>query len=316
MMNKIAILIHFDSLGEVYRFPMQFKDPSFFQAMDRFLEFSNQDKFPYSIYFIGKDLRNKMHAEKVKQWSEMGHEIGNHSWSHREDLSLLPKTEVHRQISKTHEIIASITGIEPKGFAGPGWTHSSDIYNTLISLNYSYDVSVFPSWIFFLQYLFWTVNFIGTHKHKRFLLRGKDIIKSISSPSHPFIYYGNSAKKKLYILPLPVTRTRIICFHSMGYMFGWKMHNKIVQQALQNSESFYYVMHISDFLGTEDIRGRQAPRGMPRLSISIEKKRKNFERILEIFRKNDKKIVTAHDLAQSYFYRKTIKSNNKLISNK
>ena len=315
-MNKIAILIHFDSLGEVYRFPMQFKDPSFFQAMDRFLEFSNQDKFPYSIYFIGKDLRNKMHAEKVKQWSEMGHEIGNHSWSHREDLSLLPKTEVYKQISKTHEIITSITGIEPKGFAGPGWTHSNDIYNTLISLNYSYDVSVFPSWMFFLQYLFWTVNFIGTYKHKRFLLRGTDIIKSISSSSHPSIYYGNSTEKKLYILPLPVTRTRIICFHSMGYMFGWQTHCKLVQQALQNSKTFYYVMHIGDLLGIEDISGNQAPRGMPRLSIPIEEKKKNFERVLDIFRKNKKKIVTAHDLAKNYFNTKITDFNNEIINKK
>ena len=76
--SPIAIDINFDSLNENLGFPSAFKDPSFFEVFDNFLYFSDKYNFKYSIYIIGKDLENPELKARVKDWSQAGHEIGNH----------------------------------------------------------------------------------------------------------------------------------------------------------------------------------------------------------------------------------------------
>lgn len=300
-MNKIAIGIHFDSLGELYNFPNNYCDPTFFAVMDRFLEFSNRRKFHYTIYLIGKDLKNEANAAQVKKCAEMGHEIGSHSWSHHVDLSLLPDEEIRDQIYRAHEIIYRTNGLEPKGFAGPGWAYSENIYNTLISLGYIYDTSVFSSWVMIPQYIFWVLNYLGSHKFKRFFRRRRDVLKSILAPREPFIYKGINGTGRLYILPIPITRARIACWHSLGYILGWETHFKLVRQALKTSKAFYYIMHAGDMVTPSDLTNQYVSRFMPRSNTSIEEKKKNFERVLDIFEENGKKIVTTKELAKSYF---------------
>ena len=81
MNDPIAININFDSLNENLGFPKSYRDPSFFEVFDRFLEFSNEFNFKYSIYIIGKDLENPEINSRVKAWSQAGHEIGNPKFS-------------------------------------------------------------------------------------------------------------------------------------------------------------------------------------------------------------------------------------------
>jgi|APSaa5957512535_1039671.scaffolds.fasta_scaffold22436_1 hypothetical protein len=302
-MNKIAIGIHFDSLGEAYNFPENFQDPSFFKIMDRFLEFSSRRKFQYTIYVIGKDLENEANAAQVRKWAAMGHEIGSHSWSHHVDLSLLTKEEVYEQVYKAHEIITRTTGVEPKGFVAPGWAYSDDVYNSLISLNYKYDTSVFSSWVMIPQYFFWIVNFIGSPKFKRFFRRGADVMKSVFAPKDPFVYHEANGNGNLYVLPIPITKARIACWHSLGFVLGWKIHFKLLRQSLKESKAFYYTMHAGDMIAPSDLNNETFSRRMPRSKVSIEEKKQMFERVLDIFEENGMEIVTCHELAKDTFSR-------------
>ncbi len=300
-MSKVAINIHFDSLGEACNYPENFHDPSFFKVMDRFLEFSDRRKFRYTIYVIGKDLKNEANARQVRRWADMGHEIGNHSWSHHVDLSLLTKEEIHRQIYKAHEIITRTTGIEPKGFVAPGWAYSDNVYDSLISLNYMYDTSVFSSWVMIPQYLFWIINFIGSPKFKRFFRRGKDLTKSVFAHRDPFIYNEANGKGNLYVLPIPITKTGIACFHSLGFILGWKTLFKLLRQSLKESKAFYYTMHAGDLVAPSDLNNESFSRKMPRAKVSIEKKEQMFERVLDILEESGREIVTGHELAMDVF---------------
>jgi peptidoglycan-N-acetylglucosamine deacetylase len=300
-MNKIAIGIHFDSLGEAYNFPENFQDPSFFNIMDRFLEISSRREFRYTIYVIGKDLENKANASQVKKWVEMGHEIGSHSWSHPVDLSLLTKEEIHEEIYKAHEIITRTTGVAPKGFAAPGWAYSDDVYDSLISLNYLYDASVFSSWVMIPLYLFWLVNFRGSHKFKRFFRRGPDAIKSVFAPKDPFIYHETNGDGSLYILPTPITKTRIACWHSLGFVLGWNAHFKLLRQSIKESKAFYYTMHACDMIAPSDLNNEFLSSRTPRTKVSIEDKKQMFEHVLDIFEENGKQIVTIQELAGEVF---------------
>ena len=148
-MKYAAININFDSLSEMYGFPKGYRDPSFFEISKRFFSLSEKYGFKYSIYVIGKDLEEDQHARAVKEWSDRGHEIGNHSWSHPLNLGALPPDDIRRQVRSAHEIIARVTGRAPRGFIAPGWSTSKELVKALIEMDYVYDTSTFPSWVLY-----------------------------------------------------------------------------------------------------------------------------------------------------------------------
>ena len=139
----LAININFDSLNEAFGFPKNFKDPSYFHIFDRMKNIADKLGIKFSIYIIGKDLLHKEVAARVREWSNEGHEIGNHSWSHLINLTSLNKQEIYNEIYYSHDIINRITGIEPKGFISNCWSTSKDVVSNLIKLNYTYDTSFF-----------------------------------------------------------------------------------------------------------------------------------------------------------------------------
>ena len=145
----IAININFDSLNQAYGFPEGFRDPSFFEGMDRFLEIANHYQAPLSIFVIGRDLQNPEIYARVRDWSNAGHEIGNHSWAHPVNLGRLAPEKIHDEVFRTHELITNCTGKEPTGFIAPAWSTSKTLVNTLIDLGYLYDTSLFPSMILY-----------------------------------------------------------------------------------------------------------------------------------------------------------------------
>src|ERR1700730_10861303 len=121
MTNPISISINFDTLNEAYGFPPGYRDPSFFAAFDRIAELAARYAFPLSIYMIGRDLEHPDHAARVKDCAAMGHEIGNHTWSHHFNIGSLPKDMIRSEIARAHDRIAEVTGIEPVGFICPAW---------------------------------------------------------------------------------------------------------------------------------------------------------------------------------------------------
>ena len=108
-MQFAAVSVNFDSLGEAYGFPENFRDPTFFEISERLLSLSRKYDFPYTIFVIGKDLEKPENRERVGQWAREGHEIGNHSWSHPLNLGALPPARVREEgISASMWVCGSI----------------------------------------------------------------------------------------------------------------------------------------------------------------------------------------------------------------
>lgn len=69
-----------------------------------------------TFFMLGENVsRNK---EIVKRIFDSGHEIGNHSFSHRQ-LTLLSDEEIEREISNTDQEIRKITGVTPSYIRPP-----------------------------------------------------------------------------------------------------------------------------------------------------------------------------------------------------
>lgn len=141
MSEKTCFNINFDSLGSfLFEKNKDFSDPTFFQIADRFFELSNKYGFKYTIFVIGKDLEDTKIAQRVREWSKQGHEIGNHSYSHRLNLGHLAYGELEDEVVRSHEIISRICQKEPRGFIAPAWATSPDLIDILIKHNYLQDL--------------------------------------------------------------------------------------------------------------------------------------------------------------------------------
>lgn len=82
----------------------------------RLLEMLAKEDVPATFFLIGQNV--EMYPNIVKAIAKAGHEIGNHSYNHR-DLTTLSQEEMVNEITKTDQAIENITGKRPKYFRPP-----------------------------------------------------------------------------------------------------------------------------------------------------------------------------------------------------
>jgi peptidoglycan-N-acetylglucosamine deacetylase len=100
---------------------------------------------PLTLFAIGRDLARPESAERLAALSRAGHEIGNHTLSHRYDLTLRGRSEIEREVEAGSDAIRAATGVRPSGFRAPGYLMSDELADVLVEQGYAYDSSVFPS---------------------------------------------------------------------------------------------------------------------------------------------------------------------------
>lgn len=76
----------------------------------RLLEMLREAKVRATFLLVGRAARER--PSLVREQIRDGHEVGNHSWSHR-DLSLLSFDDLRRDLERTDEVLAELTGRRP-----------------------------------------------------------------------------------------------------------------------------------------------------------------------------------------------------------
>lgn len=71
----------------------------------------------------------------IKRIIAEGHEIGNHSYSHK-SLKNLPDSEILDEVTKTENVLENIAGIRPKVFRTPGGYWEGHMVELIRSLGY------------------------------------------------------------------------------------------------------------------------------------------------------------------------------------
>ncbi|MEH1168759.1 polysaccharide deacetylase family protein [Micromonospora sp. CPCC 205539] len=69
-----------------------------------------QHRVPATFFLVGAQARR--HADVIRD-RLTGHEVGNHSWAHR-DLARLNAAEAYDDLSRSHDAIADVTGRPPR----------------------------------------------------------------------------------------------------------------------------------------------------------------------------------------------------------
>jgi peptidoglycan/xylan/chitin deacetylase (PgdA/CDA1 family) len=117
------------------------------KALPRLARLFDDEGVPATFFVIGRDLEGpegEENAERLAELAGRGHELGNHSLSHRYDLTRLDRDTVRREIEGGAQRIADATGVRPVGFRAPGYTIDDAVFEVLRELGVRYDSSVFP----------------------------------------------------------------------------------------------------------------------------------------------------------------------------
>lgn len=97
-----------------------------------------------TFFAVGQDLSAPHAAEAIARLHRSGHEIGNHSFHHRYDLTRRDAATIRQDIEAGSAAIAAVTGEAPRGFRAPGYTVTDALLAEAHALGVRYDSSVFP----------------------------------------------------------------------------------------------------------------------------------------------------------------------------
>lgn len=306
-----ALSLNFDSFSESLGFPSNFNDPCFFSGFDSLLGLLNKYNIKISIYIIGRDLENPEVFSRVRDWSQQGHEIGNHSFSHSMSLGSLSKDTIHTEICRAHELISTCTNQEPVGFISPAWSISGNIIDELLALNYQYDTSFFPSLYLYPMVLKIALNHLTRPDRLREIFGRRDYLVPFQAPVDPFFvdrklrYYKNPSPDRILSLPLPTTsRISLPLWHTIGFILGFRNHSKKLSKLLSKKDSFYYLIHPADFTDANELTN-QYPHTLERINWDIHTKLHFLEDCLAMLASSGRTSCTMSHLASSFLSRRT-----------
>ncbi|MCA9602089.1 MAG: polysaccharide deacetylase family protein [Polyangiales bacterium] len=114
------------------------------RAIPRFRSFFDELEVPATFFVIGRDLERPANVDTVRALHAAGHELANHSYEHRYDLTRGDAESMRSDIARGIDAIAAAIGEHPRGFRAPGYTVNDTLFEVLDSLGVDYDSSVFP----------------------------------------------------------------------------------------------------------------------------------------------------------------------------
>ena len=114
------------------------------QALPILLDLIEQAGARATFFVVGQDAALKSCREFCLLARSRGHEIGNHTFSHRGDLYRLSFADKEREIAACDDVLSSLLGGPIRAFRAPGYYLDRDVLEILMGRGYLYDSSVLP----------------------------------------------------------------------------------------------------------------------------------------------------------------------------
>ena len=119
---------------EEKRIALTFDDGPSAEKTREILSILRENGAKATFFVIGKNAEE--HRDLIREIHDEGHEIGNHTWSHRY-LTKLGKNEIRDEVGKTEEILTEICGEKPRVFRPPGGCWSAESIAPVEEMGYT-----------------------------------------------------------------------------------------------------------------------------------------------------------------------------------
>lgn len=120
-------------------------DPVTRVATERFCALARELGFRGTLFVVGRALEDPAAITAVAQAHAEGHEVANHTFSHRYDLSRETEEVIEDEVARGAAAIEKACGVSPQGFRAPGYLLGSRILEKAVQAGAIYDSSVLPS---------------------------------------------------------------------------------------------------------------------------------------------------------------------------
>jgi peptidoglycan-N-acetylglucosamine deacetylase len=150
--RRVALSVDLDGIECYYRIhglgpvPPPARHLVLRRCLPRFADLFARHDVRATFFVIGADLQDDPEGRAIlADLARAGHELGNHTHTHRYDFTRLPRDQMADEIDRAHDAIAQVAGRAPVGFRAPGYAINRQVVELLVERGYTYDSSVFPS---------------------------------------------------------------------------------------------------------------------------------------------------------------------------
>lgn len=187
-----------------------------------------------TLFCIAKD--NSILKKYIPELIKKGHEIANHSYSHRYN-KLLNYDEKKLEIEVSTKILSEISHSKILGYRAPGWGYDKETIKLLKDLGYKYDASLAISPLF-----------IPLRK-----------FHSIKNQKKTYIYGTYSENLGIYrdreFHTIPLKSAYLLPFYGSIHLylqFGMSLFN-LQKTAIKNRKLVNYIFHAYDFVENDSM---------------------------------------------------------------
>jgi len=312
MSNTGCISIDVDTLSSIYKGqgctrPGGYTFAEFRSGVENMLKFFEKYGISTTMFMVGNDFLNKKNHDAIKAIRDAGHEIANHSMTHPQGFRYLSSEEKTRELDEMSNICESVIGIRPIGFRSPGWNIDDSTIPVLNELGYTYDSSVFPT---FLMPLLKLSHWASMSRQPHHVRTTMGQLNYMFAPRVPYHVRDRSLQKpgenKLIEFPLSVSPVLRIPFFATLLLFTGKRFFDYLYRAIKSAGlPIHFQMHLSDFIdySLPELQD-QMPQGnsgvyVPQaLNTPLNKKLEIFHRMVALMAE-DHKFITLQEWSRS-----------------
>lgn len=129
-------------------------DPIILHTIPVYLDLFKEFGVNATFFLVGRDLENDHNVTILREITDYGHEVANHSYQHN-GFDFFATEDRFDDIRKCHEIIRLKLGIECRGFKAPCYALDPALIGMLEKLGYEYDSSMISTIISSLMKMYY-----------------------------------------------------------------------------------------------------------------------------------------------------------------
>ncbi|MEQ9324270.1 MAG: polysaccharide deacetylase family protein, partial [Polyangiaceae bacterium] len=270
-------------------------------ALERIATFVRELDVPLTVFAIGRDLARARSAEAVRALAgREGVEVENHSFSHRYDLSLLPRADIAADVRAGADAIAAVVDRRPVGFRAPGYMVSDTLFDALVDEGVAFDASVFPSPAYQAAKL-GTLAYLGLAGRRSASIVGEPLamIRAPADPYRPGGPWYVPGARPLIELPVAVTRGPRLPLIGTSVALAGERGAGWLARACVGRPLVSFELHGIDFLDANDGLDDLAPH-QPDLRVAVEDKRRRLASVVTTLRTHGYRFGTLATAAESF----------------
>jgi peptidoglycan/xylan/chitin deacetylase (PgdA/CDA1 family) len=251
-------------------------------ALPRALGWAETLGIPLTLFAIGVDLERAENAAQLRGARTRGHEIANHSYSHRYDLTLRSRCEMEREVADGAAAVERAVGERPSGFRAPGYLVNDELIAVLHEAGVAYDSSVFPSVPYFAAKALKLLGLRLRGRRSRAIRGSSDVLRAPTRPYRTGMPYWRTGTGLLE-LPVQVLPAGRFPYIGTSLVLAGADAARLMTRTLAFEPFVNLELHGIDFLGADDGLAALGPH-QPDARLPLSRKIDALSAALEVLR--------------------------------